>query len=117
MCHVQSQYSVSTQFVSLIDLTQLDRVLCLDSISFIWRLKYSDVIPLTYTWKMAKEAPNHIPMNMIGLAQTSCKILEEGDILIFPVVLVTPKDLRHSVLTNKRSQSVSHYLPSTRSLI
>ena len=66
---------------------------------------------------MVKEAPNHISMNMIGLAETSRKILEDGDILIFPVVLVTTKDLRPSVLTNKRSQLVSYYLPYMRSLI
>ena len=46
---------------------------------------------------MAKEAPNYIPMNMIGLAQTSRKIIEDDDILILPVVLITPKALRPSV--------------------
>ena len=45
--------------------------------------------PSTSTWKMIKESPNHIPMNMIGLAQTSRKILEDGDVLIFTVVLIT----------------------------
>ena len=49
---------------------------------------YSDVLPLTSTWKMVKDAHNHIPMNMIGLAQTSCEILEYSDILILPVVLI-----------------------------
>ena len=43
--------------------------------------------------KMVKDAPNYVPMNMIGLAQTSRKILEEGDVLIFPVVLSTPDSL------------------------
>ena len=37
-----------------------------------------------------KDAPNHVPMNMIGLSQTSRKILEDGDVPIFPVVLITP---------------------------
>ena len=26
-----------------------------------------------------KDAPNHIPMNMIGSAHNSCEILEDGD--------------------------------------
>ena len=42
-----------------------------------------------------KGAHNHVPMNMIGLAQTSLKILEDGDVLIFLVVLITPKALRY----------------------
>ena len=39
---------------------------------------------------MVKDAHNHVPMNIIGLAQTSRKILKDGDIPIFPVVLITP---------------------------
>ena len=50
--------------------------------------------PLPYTWKMVKDTPNHFPMNIIGLAQTSRKILEDYDILIFPVVLSTPDSLQ-----------------------
>ena len=50
--------------------------------------------PLPSMWKMVKDAPNYVPMNMIGLAQTSRKILEEGDVLIFPVVLSTPDSLQ-----------------------
>ena len=46
---------------------------------------------------MVKDTPNHISMNMIGLAQTSREILEDGDILISPVVLIAPKALRPSV--------------------
>ena len=46
---------------------------------------------------MMKDAPNHIPINMIGLAQTSREILEGGDILIFLVVLITPQALQPSV--------------------
>ena len=38
-------------------------------------------------------------MNMIGLAQTSRKILEDSDVLIFPVVLITPKALRYITVT------------------
>ena len=39
---------------------------------------------------MVKDAPHHISTNMIGLAQTSRKTFKDGDILIFPVVLITP---------------------------
>ena len=39
---------------------------------------------------MVKDTPNHIPMNMIGWSQTSREILEDGDILMFLVVLITP---------------------------
>ena len=38
---------------------------------------------------MVKDAPNHVLMNMIGLAQTSRKILEGGDFPIFLVFLST----------------------------
>ena len=50
--------------------------------------------PSPSTWKMVKDAPNHIPMNMIGLAQTSREILEDGDVPIFPVVISTPDSLQ-----------------------
>ena len=46
---------------------------------------------------MVKDAPNHIPMNIIGLSQTSREIIEDGDILIFMVILITPKALRYIV--------------------
>ena len=46
---------------------------------------------------MVKDAHNHIMMNMIGLAQTSREILKDGDVPIFPVVLITPKALRPSI--------------------
>ena len=45
---------------------------------------------------MVKDAPNHILMNIIGYTQTSRKILEEGDILKSPVVLITQKSLGRS---------------------
>ena len=45
--------------------------------------------PSPSTWKMARDAPNHVPMNMIGFAQTSREILEEGYVPILPVVLST----------------------------
>ena len=48
------------------------------------------LLPSPSTWKMVKDAPNHVPINMIGLAQTSRKILKEDDVPIFPVVLSTP---------------------------
>ena len=41
-----------------------------------------------------KDATNHVPMNMIGLAQTSREILEDSDVPIFPVVLSTPDSLQ-----------------------
>ena len=44
--------------------------------------------PPPSTWKMTKNAPKHVPMNMIGLSQTSCEIIEDGDVPIFPVVLI-----------------------------
>ena len=43
---------------------------------------------------MVKDDPNHIDMNMIGSAQTSRIILEDGDVPIFLVVLITPKALQ-----------------------
>ena len=46
---------------------------------------------------MVKDDPYHIPMNIIDLAQTSREITEDGDILIFPVVLITPKSFLPSV--------------------
>ena len=46
--------------------------------------------PSPSTWNMETDTPNHVPMNMIGLAQTLREILEDGDVPILPVVLVTP---------------------------
>ena len=45
--------------------------------------------PSTSTWKMATDNPNHIPMNMIGLAKTSREIIKDGDIPVLTVVLGT----------------------------
>ena len=59
-----------------------------------------------------KDAINHVPMNMIGLAKTSREILEDGDVPIFPVVLITPYFLQLTV-----NVSVSHYPPSVWRLI
>ena len=56
---------------------------------------------------MAKDASNHITMNMIGYAQTSREILEEGDILILPVILTTPT--RMVLITGPKLGS--HYPP------
>ena len=47
------------------------------------------LFPLPSTWNMAKDAPNHVPINMIGLAQTSRKILKGGVVTIFLVVQST----------------------------
>ena len=46
---------------------------------------------------MVKDTPNHILVNVVGLDQISSEILEDGDILIFPVVLITMNSLRPSV--------------------
>ena len=48
---------------------------------------------------MVKDAPDHISMNMIGLSQTSSKILKDSDILIFPVIVITTKSFQPSVST------------------
>ena len=45
-------------------------------------------------WKKVKDAPNHVPMKMIGLAHNSRKILEDGDAPILPVVISNPDSLR-----------------------
>ena len=45
---------------------------------------------------MAKDAPNHVPMNMIGLAQTSHEITEDGDVPIFLVVLINQNALQYT---------------------
>ena len=55
------------------------------------------VFPLPSTWNMVRYAPNHVPMKIIGLAQTSHKILEDGDVSIFPVVLSTMDSLQLSL--------------------
>ena len=41
-----------------------------------------------------KDAPNHVPMNVIGLAQTSREIIEDSNDPIFPVVLSTTDSLQ-----------------------
>ena len=46
--------------------------------------------PSPSTCKMVKDAHNHVMINIIGLSQTSRDILEDGDVPIFPVVLITP---------------------------
>ena len=53
--------------------------------------------PSPSTWGMVKDVPNYVPMNMIDLAQTSHKILEDGDIQILLVVLSTPYSLQSSL--------------------
>ena len=61
---------------------------------------------------MVKDAPNKVQMEMICLAQTSCEILKYSDVPIYVVVLITPDPLQLTVIV-----PVSHYQPSTRSLI
>ena len=41
-----------------------------------------------------ENAPNHVPMNMIGLSHTSREILEDSVVPIFPVVVSTPDSLQ-----------------------
>ena len=62
---------------------------------------------------MAKDAPNNIIENMLGSAQTSRKIIKDGDIPIFPVVLLT---LTHMVLMTG-PKSGSHHPHSAQRLI
>ena len=42
-----------------------------------------------------EDAPNYFPINIVGLSQTSREILEDGDVLIFLVVLINPNYLRY----------------------
>ena len=126
---VNECHHFSCSILSFYVSTQLGQVLQLDSICFVWRLYsnspllipdhylYSDVLPFTSTWKMVKDTPNHIPMNMIGLAQTSREILDDGDIIIFPVIMIAPKALGPSVQTRDLSLLVLHYPPSAHRLI
>ena len=58
------------------------------------------LFPSISMWKMVKYAPNHVLMNMIGLAQTSREIIEDGHVPIFPVVLITKDPLKLSVHHN-----------------
>ena len=51
------------------------------------------LFPSISMWKMVKYAPHHVLMNMIGLAQTSRDIIEDGHVPIFPVVLITKDPL------------------------
>ena len=44
-----------------------------------------------------KYSPNRVPINMIGLAQTSREILEDGDVPILSVVLSTLDSLQSSL--------------------
>ena len=53
--------------------------------------------PSDSTWNMVKDVPSHVPMNIIGLSQTSREIPKEGDFPILPVVLITPYPLQHIV--------------------
>ena len=62
---------------------------------------------------MVKDSPNHILENMIVSAQTLNKILEDGDILIFLVVLITPT--RMVIMTGPKLGS--HYPPYVWRLI
>ena len=68
--------------------------------------------PSPSTWNMVKDSPDHVPMNIIGLSQTSREILEDGDVPILPVVLITPDYLQLTVIV-----PVSHYTNYARTLI
>ena len=50
-------------------------------------------LPSPSTWKMVKDAPNHVLMKIIGLAHSSLEISEDGDVPILPVFLSTPDSL------------------------
>ena len=65
---------------------------------------------------MVKDAPNHVPMNMVVLAQTSRKILKDGDVPILSVLPSTPDFLQFS-LTNNGIVLVSRYPPYVWMLI
>ena len=73
---------------------------------------YSYVIPFNSTWKVAKDAPNYIPMNMIGSAHTSREIFKKSDVPMFLVVLITLKALKEPL-----PPLGSYYTPSALSLI
>ena len=75
------------------------------------------LFPSPSMWKMVKDTPNHVTVNMIGLAQTSHKIFKNGDVPIFPVVLNTPYPLQYSVLTIIVIVPVSQYATSAGRLI
>ena len=85
VCYIQffmfnTQLLCLNSIVSLIDSTQLGQVLLLypfflgdlskfSLIShslFLLMFLYSDVLLFTSTWKMVKDTPDHIPMNIIG---------------------------------------------------
>ena len=51
-------------------------------------------LPSPSTWNMVKDAPNNVPINMIGLSQTSREILKEGDVPILPVVISNPDSVQ-----------------------
>ena len=55
------------------------------------------IFPSSSILKMVKYDPNPVPMNMIGLAQTSREIIEDGDVQIFLVVLNTLDPLQLSL--------------------
>ena len=55
------------------------------------------LFPSPSTWKIVKDAPNHVPTNMIGLAHNSHKILEDGDVPILMVVISNPDPLQISL--------------------
>ena len=58
--------------------------------------------PSPSTCKVVKYAPNHVQMNIIGLSQTSREILEDCDVPILPVVLITPT---HKVYLKEKLRS------------
>ena len=54
-------------------------------------------LPLSSMWKMVKDAPNHVMMSMIGLAQTSREILEDSDVPVLQLGISTPDSLQSSL--------------------
>ena len=48
------------------------------------------LLPSTSAWNVVKYPPNHVLINIIGLAQILHKIIEKGDVPILSGVLITP---------------------------
>ena len=88
------QYYDSIQLILILIIKRID-------FNYLFRIPFnylsSDVSPSPSTWNMVKDSPNHVPMNMIDLSHTSHKIIEDGDVPIFPVFLSTLDPLQLSL--------------------
>ena len=52
------------------------------------------LFPSPSTWKIVKDAPNNVMMNMIGLSHTSHEILDDVNVPIFSVAISNPDPLQ-----------------------